>query len=137
MRERESGFTLIELLVVILIVAILAAVAIPVFLRQREKGFEDQVRSELKNAAIAIESYATENNGNYGALNADPQLANKLKEQGFTIPSWATSFTVKASGTTYYCIRAVHSRLPAASEWQISTYINTNGEPRPTPDDCP
>ena len=37
--ERDGGFTLIELLVVILIIAILAAIAIPVFLRQREKGW--------------------------------------------------------------------------------------------------
>jgi prepilin-type N-terminal cleavage/methylation domain-containing protein len=33
--EREEGFTLIELLVVIVIIAILATIAIPVFLRQR------------------------------------------------------------------------------------------------------
>jgi len=37
-RENEKGFTLIELLVVVIIIGILAAIAIPVFLSQREKA---------------------------------------------------------------------------------------------------
>ncbi|MFN2588107.1 MAG: prepilin-type N-terminal cleavage/methylation domain-containing protein, partial [Actinomycetota bacterium] len=52
--EREGGFTLIELLVVIIIIAILAAIAIPVFLKQREKGWKSQAESAVKNAATAV-----------------------------------------------------------------------------------
>ena len=64
-RENEGGFTLIELLVVIIIIAILAAIAIPVFLKQREKGWKSQAESGVKNAATAMESYGTENGGSY------------------------------------------------------------------------
>jgi prepilin-type N-terminal cleavage/methylation domain-containing protein len=51
----RAGFTLIELLVVILIIAISAAVAIPIFIRQREKGYESQVRSALRDAATGCQ----------------------------------------------------------------------------------
>ncbi len=56
----EGGFTLIELLVVIIIIAILAAIAIPMYLSQRQKGWRATVQSDLRNAAVAEESYFTD-----------------------------------------------------------------------------
>ncbi|MGN6474115.1 MAG: prepilin-type N-terminal cleavage/methylation domain-containing protein [Mycobacteriales bacterium] len=63
--EREEGFTLIELLVVIIIIGILAAIAIPVFLSQRQKGYDAGVKSDIRNAATAEESYLTDNDNYY------------------------------------------------------------------------
>src|SRR3979409_1603210 len=61
MEEREGGFTLIELLVVIIIIGILAAIAIPVFLNQRKKGYEASMKSDLRTVANEMESYFTDN----------------------------------------------------------------------------
>ena len=65
--EDEQGFTLIELLVVILIIGILAAIAIPAFLNQRQKAYDSQAKSNIKTAQTAEETYATDNNGAYTA----------------------------------------------------------------------
>ena len=58
--QGQAGFTLIELLVVILIIGILAAVAIPAFLNQRGKANDANVKSDVKTAQTAEETYFTD-----------------------------------------------------------------------------
>jgi type IV pilus assembly protein PilA len=78
--EHEGGFTLIELLVVIIIIGILAAIAIPVFLNQRKKGWDSAVKSDLKNAATAQETFMTDQS-HYTSDDAD-LIANGFKYSG-------------------------------------------------------
>lgn len=57
--EAKGGFTLIELLVVIAIVGILAAIAIPQFAAYRQRGYDTDVKSNIKNASTSEEAYFT------------------------------------------------------------------------------
>src|SRR5437868_8229422 len=68
--SKDKGFTLIEHLVVIVIIGILAAIAIPIFLHQREKANDAAQKADLNGVATAVETYYVDNNA-FPATNAD------------------------------------------------------------------
>jgi type IV pilus assembly protein PilA len=66
-RNGEQGFTLIEILVVLLILAVLAAIAIPLFVNQRAKAEDADAKTAITVAAGAMEVYYQDHNTFGGA----------------------------------------------------------------------
>jgi type IV pilus assembly protein PilA len=95
----ESGFTLLELIVVVAVLGILVAIAVQQFQLHRARAIDASMRSDLKNAALAMESY-------YGEFLAYPSteaailLVGYRKTLGVTlaisVPTPST-FTLTAS----------------------------------------
>ena len=56
---KSSGFTIVELLIIIAIIGLLAVIAIPQFITYRSRAVDAQMKSDLRNAAVAVESYFT------------------------------------------------------------------------------
>ena len=128
LEDKEQGFTLIELLVVMIIIGILAAIAIPTFLNQRNNGYRAAMKSDLRNAAIAAESFATDNGGDYSGL--DTATLTAARGEGVTAD---VTVTIAWANPTAYCMQGVHSSLTAAP----ATFFYSSLEGSPLEGTCP
>jgi type IV pilus assembly protein PilA len=94
-RKDERGFTLIELLVVVIIIGILAAIAIPTFLNQREGAQDSAAESDLRNLASAAQAYYADNDGSYADMTKEKLIDN----YGYNVTDGVTT-TVSAANVT-------------------------------------
>ena len=70
LNKRRGGFTLVEIMIVVAIIALLAAIAVPGFLRARKRSQASRIINDLRLIDAAVDQYAIENN----------------KATGFTVP---------------------------------------------------
>jgi prepilin-type N-terminal cleavage/methylation domain-containing protein len=61
LRTKRAGFTLVEIMIVVAIIALLAAIAVPGFLRARKRSQASKIINDLRMISGAIDQYAIEN----------------------------------------------------------------------------
>jgi type IV pilus assembly protein PilA len=114
--QSDSGFTLIELLVVVAIIGILAAIAIPQFSAYRKRGYEAQVKSDLRNAATAQEAYFTQ------AFTYKGGVMNATTAPGFNPTN--TVVTTAVVGTNTFQLMGTHTNCTGVN-W---TFASATGQ---------
>lgn len=78
--KKRAGFTLVEIMIVVAIIALLAAIAVPGFLRARKRSQASRIINDLRLIDSAVDQYAIENNKASGAAVAKVDWTKYLKQ---------------------------------------------------------
>jgi len=109
--KAQKGFTLIELMIVVAIIGILAAVAIPAFMKYIKKSKTSEARQFVKKIYDGARAYYMDRNGRETFADADT---------GAQFPATPTTNTVPAQGA---CCSAGDKCMPNASQWTDETWV--------------
>ena len=80
LNKRRGGFTLVEIMIVVAIIALLAAIAVPGFLRARKRSQASRILNDLRMIDAAVDQYAIETNRSTGNPVAITDWTNYLKK---------------------------------------------------------
>jgi len=124
-RSRDSGFSLVELLVVMLLIGLLAAIAVPVLVSQREKAGRAAMVSDLRSLRTAQEARGLVNDPRY---TDDPAL---LRAEGWSESDGVTTQVVLVDGDDAYLACVTHDHV---DEWLV--FSSVAGTTSPSPVSC-
>jgi type IV pilus assembly protein PilA len=110
----KLGFSLVELLIIIVIIGLLAVIGIPQFISYRSRSIDAQLKSDLRNAAVAVESYFTKRS-------VLPSSIDEIQGFGFQ-PTDGVTLTLNVVTATSYTLSAAK---PGGSQPSFTFTSNT------------
>ena len=80
LNRKRAGFTLVEIMIVVAIIALLAAIAVPGFLRARKRSQASKIINDLRLIDGAVDQYAIEHGKKTGDVVNTADWTNYLKK---------------------------------------------------------
>ena len=80
LNKKRAGFTLVEIMIVVAIIALLAAIAVPGFLRARKRSQASKILNDLRMIDAAVDQYAIETTKTTGATVEVTDWTNYVKK---------------------------------------------------------
>jgi prepilin-type N-terminal cleavage/methylation domain-containing protein len=122
MNKRHGGFTLVEIMIVVAIIALLAAIAVPGFLRARKRSQASRILNDLRLIDAAVDQYAIETNKASGNTVNTVDWTNYLKKNSTLYNTGQDLFG------NAYGVQTVDSlpKAPAGAWTSLSDVADTN-----------
>ena len=120
--KRHGGFTLVEIMIVVAIIALLAAIAVPGFLRARKRSQASRILNDLRLIDSAVDQYAIETNKASGVQVNVTDWTNYMKKGSLLYNTGSDLF-----GNTYgnQTVDSLPS-VPTASKTALSDVADTS-----------
>ena len=117
LNKSRGGFTLVEIMIVVAIIALLAAIAVPNFLRARKRSQATRILEDLRLIDSAVDQYAIENNKAGGTTIQWSDVRNYLKA-GTVLYNSGLDVLGNSYGTTF--VVDTLPRIPTSSYSALS-----------------
>lgn len=120
--SRRTGFTLVEIMIVVAIIALLAAIAVPGFLRSRKRSQASRIINDLRLIDSAVDQYAIETNKKSSDPVAVTDWTNYLKKD---TNLYATGKDILGADYGPQTVDLL-PQVPSASKSSLSDVTDTN-----------